>query len=71
MFGSIIHFAAAILEADQKEKRAFKKLYDSLPSDMAAELRRERKNHKDRILRHYKNLEIAREGRSLNFWGNR
>ena len=73
MFG--IHFAAVqlvvSLKAYQEEARIFDELCKSLPPDVVVALREARKKRQEEALQHQKNLEVAREGRSLNFWGNR
>ena len=53
------------------ERLAFKKFCDSIPKDEADRLRAERRARRDTELAHQRALEVAREGRSLNFWGNR
>lgn len=71
MIAQIVISAKAILESHQREKQAFKNLCNSLPPDVVSDLRSKRKKQTDQLLQHYRDLEIAREGRSLNFWGNR
>ena len=63
--------AFAYVKAYQEEARRFEEMCKSLPPHIAESLRAERKKQRDEKLQHQRNLEVAREGRSLNFWGNR
>lgn len=54
-----------------KEQEAFNKMCDSLPKERSNALRETRRKQWQEELEHNCKLEIAREGRSLNFWGNR
>ena len=63
--------AVAAHEAYKREARMFNELCKTLPGEQAEELMRERKKRRDEELKHSRNLEVARESRSLNFWGNR
>ena len=73
MFGMDFYIvnAVAALKAYQKEARLFDDMCKSLPQEQADKLRMERKKQREENLQHLRNLEVAREGRSLNFWGNR
>ncbi len=59
------------IERSIEEVKAFNELCDSLPKEEADKLREERSKRIESEQQHRRNLEVAREGRSLNFWGNR
>ena len=63
--------AVATLKACQEEARRFEEMCKTLPDDVVASLRADRKKRYEENLQHQRNLEVAREGRSLNFWGDR
>lgn len=63
--------AVNIIEAYREDKKRFDALCKSLPEEMANQLKADRQKRMDESEQHRKNLEVAREGRSLNFWGNR
>ena len=63
--------AVAALKAYQEEAKRFDELCKSLPQEQADKLKMERKKQREENLQHLRNLEVAREGRSLNFWGDR
>ena len=69
MFGSSIAIAQAICSIN--EFNEFEKMCDSLPENVAKEFRAARQAERLHEREHREKLEIAREGRSLNFWGNR
>lgn len=76
MFGFAENLIAAeslvsALEYHRKEQKNFEALCNSLPNEEAEKLRAERKKTREENLKHQRALEIAREGRSLNFWGER
>ncbi len=63
--------AIAVLAAHIEQERQYKKYVLGLPPELRKlELKRHRKERK-RLIEHSRKLEIARESRSLNFWGNR
>ncbi len=62
---------ATAMNAVNAERKAFKSFCDSLPKDEADKLKAVRMARRDTELAHQRALEVAREGRSLNFWGNR
>lgn len=57
---------ATIIEAEQ-----FADLCKSLPKHVSEDMISERKKRREAELQHHRNMEVAREGRALNFWGNR
>lgn len=63
--------AITIIERDIVEREAFEKMCESLPASSAEFLRLARKDREKEEIEHIRKLEIAREGRSLNFWGDR
>jgi len=69
--GCIFPIAESAVNAFNAEKKAFKQLCDSLPKDEADKLKSARSARRDAELAHQRALEVAREGRSLNFWGCR
>ena len=74
MFGIqfvMIQAAVATLKAYQEEARIFEEMCKTLPDDIVATLVADRKKRQEEARQHQRNLEVAREGRSLNFWGNR
>jgi hypothetical protein len=76
IFGAFvaINAATAFAQAFQEavaEKEAFEEYVRQLPPDEAAAARAERARKQRAVERHRRALEIAREGRPLNFWGHR
>ena len=67
MIGLII----AQLKVELSEREAFKKLCKTLPKEQSDFIKATRIAHQKEQLEHYRNLEVARESRSLNFWGSR
>lgn len=65
-----IELAIAMVRFKIEEQKRFEALCKKFP-EKAETLRAERKKRQDEELQHQRNLEVAREGRSLNFWGNR
>lgn len=63
--------AVVTLKAYKEEAKRFEELCKSLPQEQADKLRLDRKKRQEENLQHQRNLEVAREGRSLNFWGDR
>jgi hypothetical protein len=60
------HLMAAI-----KEIQDFENMCNSLPEAEASKMRELRRKTIAEKREHQRKLEIAREGRSLNFWGQR
>ena len=73
IFGTqaVISSMMAELEAYRKDALRFNAIRKSLPIEEANKLREERRKDMEGRLKHQRALEIAREGRPLNFWGNR
>ena len=73
MFGFDFFIVNAVntLKAYQEEARRFDELCKSLPQEQADQLKAERKKQREENLQHMRNIEVAREGRSKNFWGSR
>lgn len=63
-------FAAQIMTIVE-EQMNFDKMCEALPPDEIDRLRGLRTKERAEIDAHQRNLEVARAGRSLNFWGNR
>lgn len=63
--------AMAVAKAQHEYESRFEETCKSLPPEMEQELRRDRQKRQEDNMQHQRNLEVAREGRSLNFWGNR
>lgn len=57
----------AVLIAEQK---AFNELCNSLPKDEADMLRKKRRKRLRKVQKQRNRIEIAKAGRSRNFWGN-
>ena len=74
-YGLIAGSFQAAAQAAEKERKDFEKFCDSLPKEDADKLRSERKagqkKRREVYEQHQRDLDVAREGRSLNFWGNR
>jgi hypothetical protein len=73
MFGIDLSAIQAVIyiEAYQKEAKRFDEFCKTLPIEQANKLIAERDRKIADVLKHQRALEVAREGRSLNFWGNR
>lgn len=67
----VILSTLAYAEAYKKEAIRFDIYCKSLPPEQAEKLQAERKKQREEELQHQRNLEVAREGRSKNFWGDR
>ena len=67
----MIQAVATTLKAYQEEARIFEEMCKTLPDDIVASLMADRKKRQEEARQHQRNLEVAREGRSLNFWGHR
>lgn len=63
--------ALTVAKAYQAEARRFYEHCKSLPPEQAQRLQAERDKQRQEDIQHQRNLEVAREGRSLNFWGER
>ena len=57
------------IRAAQQEYRAFEELCDSVSPDEAQKLRDKREARRQRENQHRMAIEIAKAGRSRNFWG--
>ena len=69
MFGIEIAVEKAIRSIqDAKEEQ---RIIQSLPPDLAKKILKKRAKERRRIQKYQEKLAIAREGRPLNFWGNR
>ena len=69
MFGIEIAVATAMRSIqDAKEEQ---RIIQSLPPDLAKKILKKRAKERRRIQKYQEKLAIARESRSLNFWGNR
>lgn len=67
----ILEIGLAHLAYEQeKAKRLKVRLKTMTPEEQTALLKMMKKQHKKEA-KHRRKLEVAREGRSLNFWGNR
>ena len=75
MINGMVGFYAVVAVAEEKERKAFEAHCAKLPKEEADKLRAERKAEQkaSRELNSQRRheLAVAREGRSLNFWGNR
>lgn len=73
MFGIVPYTIEAVscLKAYQEEAKRFHELCKTLPEDKANELKALRKRQQEENLKHQRALEVARESRTLNFWGER
>lgn len=69
MFG--IELAVATAMRSIQDAQDEQKIIQSLPPDLAKKLLKKRAKQRRRIQKHQEKLAIAREGRSLNFWGDR
>lgn len=63
--------AVSALHQLERERVAFNDMLNSLLKEQSREMRYIRALRMEDQAKHQKDLEIAREGRSLNFWGNR
>ena len=63
--------SVSYLKAYQEEANRFDDYCKTLPIEEANKLRAERNRQREETLKHQRALEVAREGRSLNFWGDR
>ena len=69
MFGIEIAVATAMRSIqDAKEEQ---RIIQSLPPDLAKKLLNKRAKERRKIIKYQEKHAIAREGRPLNFWGNR
>ncbi len=74
-YGGTIEACLIAAQAAEKERKAFEAMCDSLPKKETDKLRAERKTEQKKrseiYEQHQRDLAVAREGRSLNFWGSR
>lgn len=66
-----IEVAIAQMQAYAHEQQQLSKLRKALPPEEFAKIMKARKKARKKEAKHQRKLAIAREGRSLNFWGNR
>jgi hypothetical protein len=67
MFSSIVSAVAMALT----EEKAFRDMCASLPEKEAKNLIKQRDKRRRHAIKHQEKLEIAKAGRSKNFWGSR
>lgn len=64
-YGAMVGFALILAEEAEKERERFKALCDSLPKEEANKLIEKREIERKEEKQHQRNLEVAREGRSI------
>jgi hypothetical protein len=69
MFG--IHMAIVQLEIAEMDRKMVEERRKTMPPDKFAMFMKLRKKEQKRQRKFNEKMAVAREGRSLNFWGNR